>query len=225
MNIRKKKSDNTGVKSKKSIIPGVIAVSFIVTVIVYALMINAEKTALSEYEKGQVYVASTLIPKGTQITADNAGEFVKVTEVDVKMIPDTAVSSTEDLNGLVSSYPIVDGMVLTKGMFIPKKEITKEMAEPVIASFKAEDLYQVVGGVLRAGDYIHIYTVSEDGQATLIWQNVYVEQVFDSSGASISSDDGVSSAQRINIYMDKENVETFYSQLAQGSLRVVKVCE
>ena len=57
-------------KKERSILPGVIIVSLLVAVIVYAVMLNAEKTALSDYEKGPVYVTTKPVPKGTLITAD-----------------------------------------------------------------------------------------------------------------------------------------------------------
>jgi hypothetical protein len=57
----------------------------------------------------------------------------------------------------------------------------------------------------------------------LAWEEVYVQQVFDSAGKSIPNGDKTSIAQRINVYLDKADVETFYSGLAMGNLRVVKV--
>ena len=39
-------------KEKRSILPGVIIVSLLVAAVVYAVLLNAEKTALSDYEKG-----------------------------------------------------------------------------------------------------------------------------------------------------------------------------
>ena len=98
-------------------------------------------------------------------------------------------------------------------------------AGTVTAGFRAEDLYQVVGGVLRAGDRIHIYCVEqeeEEQNGKLLWENVFVQQVFDRNGAAIGGDDGTTPAQRVNIYMEKERVADFYAALAQGSLRVVK---
>lgn len=38
-------------KEKRSILPGVIIVSLLVAAVVYAVLLNAEKTALSDYEK------------------------------------------------------------------------------------------------------------------------------------------------------------------------------
>ena len=52
-------------KEKRSILPGVIIVSLLVAAVVYAVLLNAEKTALSDYEKGSVYVTTKPVPKGT----------------------------------------------------------------------------------------------------------------------------------------------------------------
>ena len=76
-----------------------------------------------------------------------------------------------------------------------------------------------------AGDRIHIYCVEqeeEEQNGKLLWENVFVQQVFDRNGAAIGGDDGTTPAQRVNIYMEKERVADFYAALAQGSLRVVK---
>ena len=120
-------------------------------------------------------------------------------------------------------------------MFTAVNDITKDMTQPVVAGFKADDLYQVVGGVLRSGDRINIYQVNEnadnwtdassDTAASLVWGNVFVQEVFASAGAVISTSDSTTPAQRVNIYMDNDNVAAFYAALAQGSLRVVKICE
>lgn len=231
-------------KKERSILPGVIIVSLLVAVIVYAVMLNAEKTALSDYEKGSVYVTTKPVPKGTMITAD----YITQKEVDKSLIPSGAVSSPEDLTDLISVYAVDQGSIITAGMLISVNDITKDMEQPVVAGFKADDLYQVVGGVLRSGDRINIYQVDENANkgdtsqslantdaegnwtetystASLVWGNVFVQEVFDSAGTVISTADTTTPAQRINIYMDNDNVAAFYAALAQGSLRVVKICD
>ena len=231
-------------KKERSILPGVIIVSLLVAVIVYAVMLNAEKTALSDYEKGSVYVTTKPVPKGTMITAD----YITQKELDKSLIPSGAVSSPEDLTDLISVYAVDQGSIITAGMLISVNDITKDMEQPVVAGFKADDLYQVVGGVLRSGDRINIYQVDENANkgdtsqslantdaegnwtetystASLVWGNVFVQEVFDSAGTVISTADTTTPAQRINIYMDNDNVAAFYAALAQGSLRVVKICD
>lgn len=231
-------------KKERSILPGVVIVSLLVAVIVYAVMLNAEKTALSDYEKGTVYVTTKPVPKGTMITAD----YITQKEVDKSLIPSGAVSNPEDLTDLISVYAVDPGSIITTGMFTAVNDITKDMTQPVVAGFKADDLYQVVGGVLRSGDRINIYQVNENANkgdtsqslantdaegnwtetystASLVWGNVFVQEVFDSAGTVISTADTTTPAQRINIYMDNDNVAFFYAALAQGSLRVVKICD
>ena len=65
----------------------------------------------------------------------------------------------------------------------------------------------------------------QNQEAVLAWESVYVQQVFDISGKDIDAADRTTAAQRLNIYLDKKDIEAFYTGLAGGSLRVVKVCE
>ncbi len=223
-----KKEKVTRDKKEKSILPGVIIVSLVVATVVYAVLLNAEKAALSDYAKGSVYIASKPIPKGQLITAANAGDYLTLKEIDQSLIPASAITDPAELADLISVYSIDQGSLLTEGMFDKVLDITQDMAEPVIAGCKADDLYQIVGGVLRAGDRINIYQVDEeDGgmEAGLVYGNVFVQQVFDQSGNIIDSSDTTTPAQRINIYLDNGGVADFYAALAKGSLRVVKICD
>lgn len=209
---------------KKGRLIGIIA-SLIASVGIYITLVEMEKNALRVYERERVYVATAEIPRGTMITGQNASSFMKAAEVEKGMVPGNALRDITQLDRLAANYSISEGTLLMTDMFEEFKDITAGMKEPVIVGFKAEDLYQVVGGVLRQGDRIHIYTVSEDGLASLNWRDIYVQQVFDHSGNPVEAADPAISSPRINIYLDAENVEQFYSELALGSLRVVKVCE
>lgn len=208
---------------------GGILAALIAAVSVYAVMVQTEKKVLTQYEKGIIYTAPKTIPRGTLITEENWKSYFREQELDKACIPDTALANAGQVEGLVASYDIDCGTLLTIGMFESINEITAGMKEPCITGFKAEDLYQVVGGVLRAGDRIHIYSVTESEEAEnetkLVWGNVYVQGVFDQAGNQIVSGDTQTAAQRINIYLDNADVPRFYSELAGGSLRVVKVLE
>ena len=204
---------------------GSMIAALIAAVGIYAMMLQAERKMLDEYERGEIYVAVREIPGGTLIDDSNMEVYLEAKELEKSAIPDTALTGPEQIDGLIAGRTIDKGTFLTLGMFETRNQITEQMKQPVIAGFKADDLYQVVGGVLRAGDRIHIYTVSENGIANLIWSKVFVQQVFDSGGNSISGEDSSASAQRINVYLDASDVEYFYTELAKGTLRVVKVCE
>lgn len=201
---------------------GMIA-ALVAAAAVFTILIQMEKSVLAQYEKGVIYTAAVEIPKGQVITEDNYLQYFQEKELDKNCIPKAALTSVEEIRGLCAVFNIDDGALLTKGMFEMLDTVVYGMPEPVVAGFKAEDIYQVVGGVLRAGDRIHIYTVSERGEAVLQWENIYVEGVFDQTGAIIANDDCTTAAQRINVYLDKADIDKFYTGLANGSLRVVKV--
>lgn len=215
---RKRKAD--GMKRKTT--AGIAAL--VAAVALFAILLGTEKSMMEQYEKGTVYVAACEIPKGLLITEENVGKYFKKTELEKRSIPPTALADPGQIRGLAAIFDVEAGTILTKGMFVSLEEILRVLEEPVIAGFRADDMYQVAGGVLRTGDRIHIYTI-RDNQAKLAWEAVYVQQVFDSAGKSISNEDQVSVAQRINVYLDKKDVEAFYSGLAMGNLRVVKVLE
>lgn len=196
--------------------------ALIAALAVFVVMLQLEKGMLAEYEQGTIYAAAEKIPRGQMITQETYSLYFQEKLLDKSCIPESALCSPEQVTGLAAAFDIEPGVLLTAGMFERLDDVLEEMDEPVVAGFKAEDLYQVAGGVLRAGDRIHIYRVSEEGQAVPVWENVYVQEVFDQAGARIVNGDKATAAQRINIYLDKRDVEAFYSELAGGALRVVK---
>lgn len=219
--MKKKKKTGRETAAEKWKTGGVIA-ALAAAAAVFIVMLQLEKGMLMKYEKGTVYVAAAEIPRGQMVTAENQDLYFQEKLLDSSCIPDSALRNQEQVTGLAASFDIAPGVLLAEGMFESLDDILKGMREPVVAGFKAEDLYQVAGGVLRAGDRIHIYRVSGEGQAVLVWDNVYVQEVFDQAGSRIASGDSVTAAQRINIYLDKKDVEAFYSGLAEGALRVVR---
>lgn len=202
---------------------GVIA-ALVASVAVYVVMVQMEKSILTRYEKGTVFTAAVEIPQGQLITEENYLQYFKELQLDKNCIPQTALCTLEQVLGLVAATDIEQGVVLTEGMFQKLNLILAEMETPVVAGFKADDIYQLAGGVLRSGDRVNIYAVREE-ETCLVWRNVFVQQVFDASGSAISNADTVTAAQRVNVYLNEADVENFYTELAGGSLRVVKLLE
>ena len=213
-------------KEKRSILPKAAAGALLAAVIVFCIMLNVEKNAMAAYEKGKILVACGDIAKGTVLTAENVDEYLEEKELDKSLIPQAAIVDAEQIYQQMTVQNLDKGTMITEAMLQDLDKMLQDMSEPVVAGFKAEDLYQVVSGTLRSGDRIHIYTVDLETRSTyLVWENIFIREVFDGSGVMIEAEDKVTAAQRINILMEKENVEQFYSELAAGSLRVVKVME
>lgn len=218
--MKKKKTDTPGKGRSRGAIAALLA-----ALAVFAVMLQLERNVLADYEKGAIYVSAARIPKGLMITQDNADQYLERKEIDKTLISAAALTDPSQLQGLFAQVGIEEGVFLSQDMFLQKAEVLRELEEPVIAAFRADDLYQVVGGVLRSGDRIHIYQVSEEKEAVLTWENIFVESVYDQNGLKIEAGDVSSCAARINVYLDKQDVEQFYSNLAAGALRVVKVCQ
>ena len=217
------KKEKTG---KKNILPKATLAALLASVIIFCVMLNVEKHAMEAYEKGRVLVAAEEIAKGVVLTPENIGAYFVEKEVEKSFIPQAAVVDAEQLYHKMTVSKLDKGTLIMESMLRDLDKMIQDMTEPVIAGFKAEDLYQVVSGTLRSGDRIHIYTVDAETKSTYpIWENVFISEVFDGSGGPIGANDTVTAAQRINILMEKENVEQFYSELALGSLRAVKVVE
>ena len=213
-------------KWKKSILPKAATAALLAAVVIFCIMLNVEKNAMAAYEKGEILVAVKDMEKGVVLNEENIEEYLERKQIDKRLIPDAAVTEPDRIYQHMSVHKLDKGTMLTEAMLLDLDEMLQHMSEPVVAGFKAEELYQVVSGILRSGDRIHIYTVDPDTDDTyLIWEDIFVKEVFDSSGVAITAEDTLTAAQRINIFLEKENVEQFYSELAQGSLRVVKVIE
>ena len=231
--MKKMKKQKMDPKLKNRIWSGSILAAFLAAIAVFVFLLQTERKALAEYEKETVCVVTTDIARGEKITGENVGQYITVEEIDKKIVPQAALRDPKGAIERVTAYGLEAGMVLTEGMLLEPSDITVGMTEPVVAGFRAEDLYQVVGGVLRAGDMIHIYCVEQETEkeeadpeaGKILWENIFVQQVFDQTGTAISGNDSTTPAQRINIYLDKDRVAEFYTALAQGSLRVVKICE
>lgn len=223
---------NAKQKKKKSALPWIILGSLIVSGAAYGVAIHIQTQALSAFDRTAVYVAGNTMPDGHVIDESEAAVITSSVELPIDAVPADAVTDLSMIVNSAARYDITPGTILCTSMFETVDEMQAGLREPVIAGFRSEDIYQVVGGVLRPGDTISIYTidnVSEIGMAmyegTLRWDNIRVQDVFDTSGMRINSTDKITPAARVNIYMDKSEVEDFYAKLAQGSLRVVVHCD
>ena len=192
-------------RAKRNVLPGAAFAALIAAIIVYCVMLNVEKNALADYEKGSILTTKCQVPEGTVFTEENVSEYVQSVEINVSLIPEQAVVQKEELYHRIAAVDLDSGCFLTESLVTDISEIEMQMQEPVVAGFKADDLFQVVSGILRSGDRIHI-----------------VQEVFDSSGSNIAAGNKTQAAYRVNILMEKDDVEQFYSELARGSLRVVK---
>lgn len=211
---------------KKGFWPGVILVAFVAALVSFLIMLQVEKNALSAYEKVVVWCVQKELTKGTLITEQNWSEYFVQVEIDKNIAPEKMVTLPEEVWEKEAQIVVPKGAVISSTMFADMEQHVDKLQNPVVAGCKGEDLFQMVSGVLRKGDLVHIYTVDEEGQQTyLLWENVPVYQVFDAAGNVIASTDNTTPAARVNLLLEKGRTEQFYNELSNGSLRLVQVKE
>ena len=98
---------------KNRIWNGSILAAFVAAMAVFVFLLQTEKRVLTEYEKEQVCVVTAAIPRGEKISAENAEQYITVMEIDKRIVPETALKSTEAASGRIAAYGVEQGMVLT----------------------------------------------------------------------------------------------------------------
>lgn len=211
-------------KEKKHILPGVILVAFIASMATFFLLLNMEKNALEAYEKVMVWTAKCELAKGLEISESSMADCFVQVEMEKNRVPNKMIEDPQMLIGKLTEVPIPQGTVLTEVLFSDEEKFRKGIHNPIIAGCKGDDLFQLVSGVLRKGDLVHIYMVNEEmGETYMLWENIMVYQAFDTSGNIITSEDVETPAARVNLLLEEGYTEQFYNELNAGSLRLVKV--
>ncbi len=228
--MRIQKKEKTGEsfwkRNRSKIQLGSIVAALVAALALFAGMVYTQRKVLGDFEKKQVYLAEKQIPRGTLLNEDNVSQYMVSRQVDAGWVPASAITDPSELYGMRALYHVGEGSLLSEDMFESPEEILGEMEQPVLLGVRAEDLYQVVGGVLRSGDRIHIYQQEEEsGKTVLRWENLYVEEVFDNTGERVGAMDTGGSAVRLNLYLEQKDVEAFYQGISAKTLRLVKVCQ
>lgn len=202
---------------------GKIAISLIVSIILFVGLLLLEKNILTPNGTVNVVVAKTDIKEGTYITESNTEEYFALKEVDGSLDFESSIKNIEDLNGKVIQIPIKKGEIVSNLRYTSKDDILNGIENKVETSVKVDDISQVVGGVLREGDMINIAVVnSTTMENKTILENVYVSKAFSSDGAEVDrySD---TSALVINIIVSSSDEAKLNQALELGTIRVSKI--
>lgn len=139
-------------------ISGALA-ALLAAVAAFTVMLQMEKKVLTQYERGSVLTAIQEVPRGILLTEENWQQYFAEKQIDKSVLPEKAVTASVQIIGYRPVYDIASGTLLTENMFENFNIRLEQFKEPVIAGVKADDIYQVAGGILRAGDVIQIYSV------------------------------------------------------------------
>lgn len=223
---RQKKADKVK-KEKGGVSAKVILCSVIVAAVLYALLIFVEKSIVDSEATKQVYVSVKEVPKDILVTDENMSEYFALKERPLSAVPDNAVSDGKELMGKYTDRVIDKNEILTGKSFSSLDERTRGIEHPIEVSLNASSLSQMVGGVIRAGDYINIWAVKNtniNGESVTKTENIcthaYVTRTFTSSGEEASGNDKDKATLVINIIIPAEQEEEFNRAIVEGTVRV-----
>ena len=166
-------------------------------------------------------IRSSQFVKTLQVVYDKYFEQVSV---ELTAIPGTVFASVNDLpqNGIyIEDSMAKSQMVLSGDISTTDAVMDKYKAGYQVTSFNAMEFADGVNGSLRKGDIVDVYAVDPATEVlTLYAENVYVSEVYDSSGKKITEDSEV--ATSFTVYVTPEEVESVNMAVVNGNVQLYK---
>lgn len=204
------------------------ALSLILTIVVFILLINFQKKIVSPYGNIKVYYSIVNIDKNTVFNKDNFGKYFVLKNVSKNLLVDGYIT---DKNELLDTYTKVD---IYKGEQLSLHDVDKnakrlaEIPNKVETSIKFSDIGEVVGGTLKEGDLIDIIlTDSSTNKNTVVTQtqlkNILISKTFSADGTLINrANNDKKSALTLNLILSAENAHKLENAVARGKIKVIK---
>ncbi|MFC7401052.1 Flp pilus assembly protein CpaB [Citricoccus sp. GCM10030269] len=152
---------------KKRIIGGIVAVllAAIGTYVILAYVTGAERRALGEAEPTSVFVVSKQVPAGTP--GEQLGEFVEVTEVPAKVVPEGSVRDLTEVTGQVAAVDLQPGEQVLAARFADPADLEEQRQVDVPEGMQEVTMAlgsnRVVGGQVQPGDLVGIFFSFDPG--------------------------------------------------------------
>lgn len=201
----------------------VAAFAFLAAAAVYAVMLKIEKEMLAGEKQISVWVFKEEIESNRIVMEDEITSLVEAVSYPESLVPEKAIKAGESLPYGKAQCHFGKGTVLCEEMFRDVGPEENRYREPVIATVEVADLMAAVGGILRKGDKINLYIFKEE-QEIGRYEEVLVENVFDTSGMSIPGEE-TQPASRINVYLERDEVAEFYRIQQEAVVRSAKLVQ
>lgn len=190
--------------------------------VIYIAMENkAEEAQL----KGQVVVMKSDVAANTYVAKEEYDKYFEQVSVELTAIPGTVFASVNDLpqNGFYIEEAMAKSqMVLSGDISTTDAVMDKYKGGYQVTSFNAMEFAD--GGSLRKGDIVDVYAVDPATEVlTLYAENVYVSEVYDSSGKKITEDSEV--ATSFTVYVTPEEVECVNMEVVNGGIQLYQKSE
>ena len=202
---------------------GKIAISLIISIILFVGLLVLESNITSPNGKVEVVKAVNNIKEGTVIDENNKDSLFEVVTVDGSLDFETVLRNTDELVGRIIDTEIKKGEIISSERLIDKDSVLGKIENPVETSVRVTDISQVVGGILREGDIIDISVVnSTTTENEKVLEGVYVSKAFSSDGTEVDRNSGMS-VLTVNIIVSPEDEAKLNQAIELGTIRVSKI--
>lgn len=202
---------------------GKIAISLIISIILFVGLLVLESNITSPNGKVEVVKAVNNIKEGTVIDENNKDSLFEVVTVDGSLDFETVLRNTDELVGRIIDTEIKKGEIISSKRLIDKDSVLGKIENPVETSVRVTDISQVVGGILREGDIIDISVVnSTTTENEKVLEGVYVSKAFSSDGTEVDRNSGMS-VLTVNIIVSPEDEAKLNQAIELGTIRVSKM--
>ena len=202
---------------KTLVIPAVFA-----AIIVCVLYVAVQNRAAQEELKTPVVCMKENVKANTYVKADEIERYFTTTSVELTAVPKTAVKSLNELGK--DGFYIKDSMsssqmVLSDNLADTDEVMDKYLSGYEVTSFAAESFDGGVNGSLRKGDIVSVYAIDPATEMlVLMADNVYIANVYDSSGNKISEDSEI--ATSFTVYVTESEVEQINKAVVYGGIQM-----
>lgn len=195
-----------------------------IAAVLFAVLLNAQKNALSDYEKKVTVICKEQIPMGTRINETNVEQYFECYEADARLVNENAVADKSALIETVAARSMDANEIVKSDDFTKEAGIYSQFTDPVEVSFTAENPGDAVSGSIRGGDFVDIAVVDQDTlEYQLKLENVYVLNAYTGTGEPVTKDSVNTAATMFTIVEEKAALKEFYSALEKGNVIVSKV--
>lgn len=205
-----------------SVLKVVVIPALFAGIVVCGLYLSMQNKLEAQSLKGQVLVMKESVAANTYVKADEADKYFEVVSVEKIAIPETAYTTISDLpkEGFYVENAMTKMQMVLKDDIVSKDEVMdKYKAGYEVTSFAAESFDDSVNGSLRKGDIVDVYAKDPATEMlTLMAENVYVSEVYDTAGKKITEDDEV--ATSFTVWVTPEEVDSINTAVVYGGIQM-----
>lgn len=202
----------------------IIMTGFLLALVMFCGLLAVQRQVLKDFEMEKAVVTVAEIPKGTEITQENAEQYFAITKVQAEVVTENTLTEIEPLYGCYFTDGLGRGELVYKHSFTSDEKETFGVNEPEEVSVSLSSFADGVSGTIRKGDCVDVYFVDkETGTAERFNESgVYVKDAFSSSGNRISVSDTENPASVFTLVIDGKSIREFCTMIKTYDIMLTK---